>query len=267
MSFIDVLKRFRGDDLVRAVARRQSEQLREINERLERIEKALSVRASSAAPLRSTIDRDAWQGAAQSGELSFHKGNAGFRGQDEVWQAAVDTDWRAAGFSPEGWAGKTILDVGAGSRLRSLWFQGAEVLVLEPLADRFRAEVEWCDLDRAQEVYSVPGEEFVPELAGRADLVVSINALDHGYDIAQSIRNIRGYLKDGGEAFLSFDMHFQPDEMHPLVLDNEMMLKIYAESGFEVVRHEPARRYHGTDGPGAFHYWLKPVPAAVPRQR
>jgi SAM-dependent methyltransferase len=261
---IDALKRLRGDDLVRAVARQQAEQLREINERLARIEESLK---RPAAPLRATIDRETWQGAAQEGELSFHKTNAGFRGQDDVWQTAVDTDWRAAGFSPEGWLGKTIFDVGAGSRLRSLWFEGAEVIVLEPLADRYRSEVEWCDLDRAQEVYSVPGEEFVAELEGRADLIVSINALDHGYDIAQSVRNIRRYLKEDGEAFLSFDMHYQPDEMHPLVLDNEMMLKIYAESGFDVLRYEPARRYHGTDGPGAFHYWLKPAPVAVPSQR
>ena len=116
--------------------------------------------------------------------------------------------------------------------------------------------------DQAVAVYSVPGEEFVPELENSIDLIVSINALDHGYDIAQSIRNLKRYLKPEGEAFLSFDMHDEPDYMHPLVLSNELMLGIYAEAGFEVVKVESARRYHGAEGPGAFHYWLRHAPAA-----
>lgn len=281
----DIVKRLRGDALVRATAEEQGRQLEVVLKRLQTIDKriqALDRKVASinintfgarldaidkqlahlawgeeGAPLRAKIDRSSWGGAAQSGELDFHKTNVGFRANDEVWHKAVDDDWRAAGYSPEGWEGKTVLDVGAGSRLRSLWFKGAEILVVEPLADKFRAEVKWQDLDEADELYSVPGEEFVPELEGRADLIVSINALDHGYDIAQSIANIKRYLKPDGEAFLSFDMHDEPDFMHPLVLNNELILEIYREVGLEVVKNEEARRYHGTEGPMAQHYWLK----------
>ncbi|NUT37883.1 MAG: class I SAM-dependent methyltransferase [Hamadaea sp.] len=266
--FSEIVKRVRGDGVARALAKRQMEQLKRIDARLTRIEQLLE--QSAGVDYRATIDRGSWQGAAQEGELAFHKTNAGFRGSEGVWQAAVDRDWRVAGFTPDAWRGKTVLDVGAGSRLRSLWFEDVELLVLEPLADRFRKEVEWCDLDRAQEIYSLPGEEFVPQLEKRCDLVVSINALDHGFDIAQSFRNIRRYLKDDGEAFLSFDMHTKPDHMHPLVLNNEMVLEMYAEAGFQVVKCEPARRYHGAVGPSAYHYWLKPLPVeevAVPRSR
>lgn len=271
----EVFKRLRGDVLVRKVAeeviaevRRQgqasAERERALANRVRDLEARLAAVDPRLAPgaQRATIDKGEWADRAQAGELSFHVHNTGFRGNDDVWAKAIDADWRAAGFEPTGWKGKRVLDVGAGSRLRSLWFEDAEVIVLEPLADKFREEVPWNDFDQAAEVYSLPGEEFVPELENSIDLIVSINALDHGYDIAQSIRNLKRYLKPDGEAFLSFDMHDEPDYMHPLVLSNELMLGIYADAGFEVVKVEPARRYHGAEGPGAFHYWLRHAPAA-----
>jgi hypothetical protein len=85
------------------------------------------------------------------------------------------------------------IDVGSGSRLRTLFFKGARIAAIEPLAQRFIAEVEWQDLDQAAEIYPVPAEEDIPELHNRADLVVSINALDHGFNFEQAIRNIRKY--------------------------------------------------------------------------
>jgi SAM-dependent methyltransferase len=253
-----VLKRLRGDGLVRQLAGAQSRQLAALDARLERIEKRLDVAAKVPAELRTSIDRAEWATSAQEGELGFHKRH-NFRADEQVWRAAVETDWQAAGFSPEGWEDKFIIDVGAGSRLRTLYFKGAKIAALEPLAERYMEEVEWHDLDRAAEVYPVPGEEFVPELEGRADLIVSINALDHGYDFAQSVRNIRRYLKPQGLAFLSFDMHDEPDYMHPLLLTDEGVKKIYESEGFVIEKTEPARRYHGTNGLGAFHYWLRPA--------
>lgn len=277
-SIADAVKRLRGDGLVRTTSERhlrefkrlkasaaeQAGQLARVEAQLVRVEKQLE-RLLERVPVepRTSIDRDVWASRAQEGEFTFHKYNTGFRGDDDVWNTAVDTDWRAAGFEPGDWAGKTILDVGAGSRLRSLWFKGADVVVLEPLADRVRAEVPWNDFDQAKAVYNAPGEEFIPELENSADLIVSINALDHGFDIAESVRNIRRYLKPDGLAFLSFDMHDEPDYMHPLVLSNEIMLAIYADAGLDVEKVEPARRYHGADGK-AFHYWLRhPAESAV----
>src|SRR5437016_84137 len=104
--------------------------------------------------LRPTIDRDAWAEAAQNGELDFHKRH-NFRAEEQVWRTCVERDWKILGLEPTGWEGKFIIDVGAGSRLRSLYFKGATLAVLEPLADRYMSEVEWHDLDKADEVYSV----------------------------------------------------------------------------------------------------------------
>lgn len=204
---------------------------------------------------RASIDRDAWASAAQEGELGFHKRH-NFRAEQQVWWTHVQRDWAALGLKPTGWEGKVIIDVGAGSKLRSLYFEGATLVVLEPLADRYMSEVAWHDLDKADEIYSVPAEQFVPELEGRGDLIVSINALDHGFDFATGARNIRKYLKPDGVALLSFDMHDQPDAMHPLILTDEICQKIFIEAGFRIEKSEKGRRYHGAAGPQATHWWL-----------
>jgi 2-polyprenyl-3-methyl-5-hydroxy-6-metoxy-1,4-benzoquinol methylase len=219
---------------------------------------AAAAPAAPKAPAegRSSIDRDAWASAAQEGELGFHKRH-NFRAEKEVWWAHVTKDWEALGLKPTGWEGKTIIDVGAGSKLRSLWFEGATLIVLEPLADRYVQEVAWHDLDKADEMYSVPAEEFLPQLVNRGDLIVSINALDHGYNFAEGAKNIRKYLKDDGLAILSFDMHDQPDSMHPLILTDEICTKIFEEAGFRIEKSEKGRRYHGAAGPQATHWWLR----------
>ncbi|HEY0470356.1 MAG TPA: hypothetical protein VGD34_01805 [Kribbella sp.] len=207
---------------------------------------------------RATIDREAWETAAQNGELGFHKRH-NFRAEQEVWWTHVQRDWEALGLKPTGWEGKVIVDVGAGSKLRSIYFEGATLIVLEPLADRYMSEVEWHDLDKADEIYSVPAEQFVPELENRADLIVSINALDHGFDFAEGVRNIRRYMKPDATALLSFDMHDKPDDMHPLILTDEICQKIFVDAGFKIEKSEKGRRYHGAAGPQATHWWLRPV--------
>jgi hypothetical protein len=67
--------------------------------------------------------------------------------------------------------------------LRSKFFQGAHLVVIEPLADRLIAEVEGCDLQDAAEVHSRPAEQLIESLVGTADLVVSINVVDHGFGL------------------------------------------------------------------------------------
>jgi hypothetical protein len=208
------------------------------------------------ATARASIARDAWASAAQEGELDFHKRH-NFRAEQEVWWTHVQRDWEALGLKPTGWDGKVIIDVGAGSKLRSLYFEGATLVVLEPLADRYMSEVAWHDLDKADEIYSAPAEQFVPELEGRGDLIVSINALDHGFDFAGGVRNIRRYMKPDATALLSFDMHDRPDDMHPLILTDEICQKIFLEAGFKIEKSEKGRRYHGAAGPQATHWWLR----------
>jgi SAM-dependent methyltransferase len=211
---------------------------------------------------RTSVDRKRWSAEAQGGELAFHK-RPNTR-SDPSWDENNTKRWRRFGFEPHGWGGKLIVDVGAGSRLRTLFFEGARIAAIEPLASEFIAEVEWQDLDKADEIYPVPAEEEIPELVGRADLVVSINTLDHGFDFERAIRNIRRYLKDDGQAFLSFDQHSVPDSMHPLVLNDQIVRQVFDRCGLEITGFVQADRYHGGAGPEALNYWLIPRSATPP---
>lgn len=208
------------------------------------------------AGIRTAVDRNRWSTEAQAGELAFHK-KPNSRSEPS-WNENNEKRWRRFGFEPDGWEGKLVVDVGAGSRLRTLFFRDARIAAIEPLANEFIAEVEWQDLDRADEIYPVPAEEEIPELIGRADLVVSINTLDHGFDFERAIRNIRSYLKDDGRAFLSFDQHKTPDGMHPLVLNDRIAREVFARCDLDVTKFAEADRYHGGTGPEALNYWLTP---------
>jgi SAM-dependent methyltransferase len=244
------VRRLRGDGVVTRTEQRitkllkqQDAQLAKILERLERLERP------------TTVDPETWSGVAQPGELAFHK-RPGLRSSPD-WEAKNAAFWQRRGFSADGWEGKLVVDVGAGSKLRTRYFRGARIAAVEPLADKYIAEVEWQDLDQADEVYAVPGEKDVPELHGRADLIVSMNALDHGYDFGAAVANIRRYLQPDGLAHLSFDPHDKPDDLHQLLLDDRTARTVFDRCGLVVEKFEQWGRYHAGAGPEALHYWLR----------
>lgn len=250
-SFKTWLKRVRGDNVIRRseanimkVLERQNAQLSEIRTRLGQLDKPVA------------INPETWGGVAQPGELAFHK-RPNLRSTGE-WESKNTEFWKRRGFDAAGWDGKWIIDVGAGSRLRTLYFQGAKIAAIEPLADKYIAEVEWQDLDQAAEVYATPAEKDIPQLHGRADLLVSVNVLDHGYDFEAAIASIRQYLKPDGLAYLTFDQHERPDDLHQLMIDDARARPIFERCGFDVERFEEWGRYHGAAGPAALHYWLRP---------
>jgi SAM-dependent methyltransferase len=175
---------------------------------------------------------ESWAVTAQEHEYAFHAANEWRRSP----RFATDSArlWEHFGFRADQLAGKTVVDVGAGSRLRTRFFTGARIVAIEPLADRFRA-LDFSDLNTAAACYSTAGEVRLPELVGQADAVVSVNALDHGYDFDTAIENIAAYLKPNASAFLSFDLHEQADEMHPLLLTEASCRQLFANVGLAVV--------------------------------
>ena len=147
------------------------------------------------------------------------------------------------GFSPSQWSGRTVIDLGAGSRLRTKYFAGATLVAIEPLADRYRAEIPWCDLDDASEVYAVPAEDLIEACRNRADFIISINVLDQCYDFSRVLENVRAYAKPEARIFLSFDKNARSDATHPLELDEEVCEEAFSRYGFRVVEAT-----YGTDG-------------------
>jgi hypothetical protein len=235
----------------RVVARRAKRSLRSLRDR----------RIPVAG--RTTATRDEWEHKAQEGEFKFHKRDKWRNTPD--FMAQTDRLFHHFGFAPDEYAGKTVVDVGAGSKLRTRYFTGARLVVVEPLADRFLAEIPTCDLRDAAEVHSRPAEQRIESLVGQADLVVSINVLDHCFDFAEIVTNIRHYLKPDGLAFLSFDMHAEADDMHPLSLTEETCAPIFSDAGLKIEKVTTgmgdvlggAQTYG--HGPFTLNYWLRPA--------
>ena len=208
----------------------------------------------------TTIDRKEWARHSQEGEFRFHKTNA-WRKTDDFSRHA-QRHFEHFGLFRELYRGKTIIDLGAGSRLRSRYFEDVTLIAIEPLASRFLKEIPWCDLEAASEIYSVAAEERIDSCVNRADLLISINVLDHCYHFGSIVANIREYLKPSGSAFLSFDKHDIADEMHPLELTEEVCERVFAEQGLRIERYSTGlgdlldgRQTYG-HGPYCLNYWL-----------
>jgi 2-polyprenyl-3-methyl-5-hydroxy-6-metoxy-1,4-benzoquinol methylase len=222
-----------------------------------RILRKIAGRRTSAEPKTVHTIGD-WKREAQEGEFFFHL--------KDQWRQTPDFMDQTRrlfghfGFSPDAYVGKRIIDLGAGSKLRTKYFVGAKIVAIEPLADRFMKEIPWCDLAEADRVHSKPAEERVAECVAAADLVVSVNVLDHCYDFEGIVENIEAYLKADGLAFLSFDQHDEADEMHPLRLTGEICERIFALKGLAVEkRSKGAGEILQTYGHGDYclNYWLR----------
>tara|TARA_B100001996_G_C18669631_1_gene596176 strand:+ start:3255 stop:3899 length:645 start_codon:yes stop_codon:yes gene_type:complete len=166
-----------------------------------------------------------WRNKAQNFELNFHINNK--------WRTSEDFEIHSKllfnyfGFDENSFKGKNILDLGAGSKLRTKFFNGSKIFVIEPLADDFIKKIEWCDLNDAEEVYSIASEEYVPELENKIDYIFCINVLDHCYDIDKIIYNCTKYLKKNSIACLSFDIHDEDiDDGHPIHIEKNNFEKI-----------------------------------------
>jgi SAM-dependent methyltransferase len=181
------------------------------------------------------LRRFLWKHVAQRYELRFHVQDAS-RGESASFRADIARFFESFGFSPEQFRDKTIVDIGARSHLVTSYFQGAEIIAIEPLADKYLRAIPSCGLSKAAKIYSRPAESRIQELKGRADFVISINVLDHLVAFDDVIDNIHFYLKPGGTAFLSFDSHDYIDHMHPTILTEERCINVFERAGFSVAR-------------------------------
>lgn len=214
---------------------------------------------------RLAISREEWQRSAQPGELAFHQQDRYRRGV----RFAVDSAriFGHFGLGAHDYQAKTILDLGAGSRLRTRYFQGAHLIAVEPLADEYR-KLDFSDLDEADEVYAVAAEQFLPECDNRVDLLVSINVLDHCYDFDAIIANVRRYLAKNGQALLSFDSHVETDPLHPLILTPRVCREVFRKHGLRILHESKGfggdlSREHYGHPPYALNYLLELVEEEV----
>lgn len=183
---------------------------------------------------KTAIDRQSWQKDAQSGEFEFHKNNT-WRSTDAFTENSALL-FKSFGFNENDFEHKVLLDVGAGSKLRTKYFKNSIIYALEPMADNCIAQIPWCDLKDAAQLYSTPAEDYIPELENAVDFVLSVNVLDHCYNFNEIVANLYQYLKPGGLAFLSFDEHFKTNKMHPLILTDEICTQLFQQVGFQLIK-------------------------------
>lgn len=207
---------------------------------------------------------ETWLSKSQPAELEYHI-HSEWRHSGDFWPQTQEL-FAAFGFKPDTYVGKTILDLGAGSQLRTKYFRNCTLIALEPLADSFLKNVDNCDLLQADRIISAPAETLQNDLIGNIDFCISINVLDHCYDFETICRNIFLYLKDGGSAFLSFDEHDgEADPLHPLALNCHACSALLTTIGFRIDKitqgfPEPFKtdRHVNTYGHGAHccNFWL-----------
>ena len=213
-----------------------------------------------------TTSEGKWKKESQKVELAFHVKDS-FR-QSEAFLEETRFLFESFGFESNQFKKNHIIDLGAGSKLRSKFFSAAKIIAIEPLAERFLEEIQWSDLNDAWKVYSRPAEYRIDELQKTADFVMSINVLDHCFDFPRIVDNIAFYLKSGGTAFLSFDTHSKPTQAHPLVLTEEVCSNHFKDSGFiidnfssgfpaEFTNFYPDRRGYGSKESISLNYWLR----------
>eukprot|EP00746_Dinoflagellata_sp_MGD_P073122 gnl/MRDRNA2_/MRDRNA2_29683_c0_seq1.p1 gnl/MRDRNA2_/MRDRNA2_29683_c0~~gnl/MRDRNA2_/MRDRNA2_29683_c0_seq1.p1 ORF type:complete len:441 (-),score=64.86 gnl/MRDRNA2_/MRDRNA2_29683_c0_seq1:245-1543(-) len=206
-------------------------------------------------------------GGSQSFEYSWHVRQGGtLRGNDALFLGQTDQLFRNWGIHPEDYSdNKVIVDMGAGSRLRTRGFftQGTpRIVAIEPLAQQWvdykllnPGKLTWCDLEQAHRVFATPAEIPACEFAHKADLVVSVNVLDHVASPQMFLDAVSMYLKCDGIAIISTDYH-PPAQGHPHQL-SQKALKMHSEkSGLEAIRSEMLEKKSYGHGDAWTHFWV-----------
>lgn len=174
--------------------------------------------------------------------MEWHRANP-WRADTEAFEADTKRLMKRYGIKATGW--KSVIDAGAGPRLRSTYFKRAKLYAIEPLAEAYR-EFDWCDLDKAT-VYAQPLEQYIPDL--RAEFLICINVLDHCQDFDKVVANLSRYANT---LFLSYDCG-EPDPMHPLHLNEVDSEMVFMQYGLKVDKFDIGDPYRAGY---SMNYWL-----------
>jgi len=162
------------------------------------------------------------------------------------------------GFCSDDYINKTIIDVGAGSKLRTKFFKQAKIIAIEPLANRFIKNITWCDLTDSEKVYSTPAEFYISDLKEKGDLIFCINVLDHVKDYKQVLESTIPYLNEQGIYVLSVDLHEAKTIEHPISINEEELEKLFECLGVNIFKKVKMLPDHPFFGQGeAVTYFLK----------
>lgn len=169
---------------------------------------------------------DDWKSEGLESELAFHKRNK-WRVSPEFLEDSYELFKKIGINDFKIFQGLNVLDAGCGSKLRTAIFEGCQLYGSDPLADQYMSEIEWSDLNKCVDVFSVASEQFIPSISEKMDVVITINAIDHGYDYKKSIDNFYDYLKKDGSLHLFVDIErIKEDKIHSKIDRNDILGKL-----------------------------------------
>jgi SAM-dependent methyltransferase len=239
--------------------------LRDVNDRLDRLETALSRAAFGGhEPIVQ------WRGGLH-GQAVDPRGNdvphltAKYRDELSFWTQFVRHDaqksiggpfeevygrWQRdriaelgafLGLPPGGvdaWcAERSAVEIGAGPFPSIAVARWKRAVAVDPLADGYAAEgllPTGCHCDRVTYL-AAPGES-VPLPSGFADIVVIENCLDHVDDPRRVVKEIWRLLRPGGHLWLLVDLMSYSDHLHPNPFSEITLRALLTSEGYMVVK-------------------------------
>lgn len=250
--------------------------LHDVNQRLERLEAALSTPAASPSG-HPAAGGFAWWRGGLSGYATDASGHevpaltAKYRDELAFWQDCVKKSaertiggkfelvyggWQKdrirelgaflslpqpdQGFSPEllDWCRqRSAVEIGAGPYPSIATVQWRRAVAVDPLADGYTAEdLLPKDVHCDEVTYLASAGEAVPLPSGFADIVVLENCLDHVDDPRAVVRECNRLLSAGGLMWLLVDLMDYKDHMHPNPFNEARLRDLLRSEGFETVR-------------------------------
>ncbi len=124
-------------------------------------------------------------------------------------------------------AGMKVLDIGSGPFPSGLCFKDCEIYSLDPLIDSYLTAGYPIHCYEARSRFVHSKAEAMPFTDGFMDAIISVNAIDHVNDFAQTAREVKRVLKPGGK--FRMHVHYHPKtKAEPLELNDEVFLQHYS---------------------------------------
>jgi len=133
---------------------------------------------------------------------------------------------------------KIVIDIGCGPIIQHIIgrIECRLGIGVDPLLDEYKKSG-WTVPVTDKCIPIISKSENLPFMNGYADIIVTINALDHMNDARASIQEMVRVLKPGGYLFINTDMRTpeQRQEGHFICIDNEFIGSIVADNKLQII--------------------------------
>jgi len=184
--------------------------------------------------MKCTLEKEQWEDS-QKNELAFwctqrETGNTEQIGRNGWYRSHIFPVW----FAQHSFFNQMALDIGSGPRgILHTIKDASRCVAIDPLMDEFREQGYSLDSDYVESVQG--SAESLPSIAYGADVVFSLNMLDHTQDPAKCLEEMYRVLRFGGTLVLCADM--RPTELldayHKLQLTEEWLNSELKRIGFK----------------------------------